>query len=150
MSKEVNLIEASDKDCVELAFFNKQLNDDGGCNNDMSVQELEKRMHKFLISGYKAIIFESDGVHIGYTLIEISRTPVFIRHFFIIGEYRRQGYGTAAFKKIICYLNADELELSVLVSNNIGYKFWQNCGLMPYEVLMRYKSNDSSGGDNCR
>lgn len=149
MSKEVNLIEATDENCIELACLNKQLNDDGGCNNNMSVVELEKRMHTFLLSGYKAIIFEANGVHIGYTLIEINRTPVFIRHFFIIGEYRRQGYGKAAFKKIINYLKADELDLSVLISNSIGYKFWKECGLKPYEVLMRYKSNNRMGDDNC-
>lgn len=110
----------------------------------MSIQELEKRMYKFILSGYKAIIFEADGVHIGYTLIEVNRTPIFIRHFFIIKEYRRQGYGTAAFQKIIYNLNVDALDLSVLISNSIGYKFWKSCGLMPYEVFMHYKSNNSS------
>lgn len=149
MPKEINLIEASKENCIELAYLNKQLNDDGGCNNNMSVQELEKRMHKFLLSGYKAIIFEANGVHIGYTLIDINRTPVFIRHFLIIGEYRRQGYGTAALKKIIYYLKVDELDLSVLISNNIGYKFWKSCGLTPYEVLMRYRNNNCSRDDNC-
>lgn len=145
MSKEVNLIEASEENCIELAYLNKQLNDDGGCNNNMSIQELEERMHKFLLSDYKAVIFEANGKHIGYALIKISKLPIFIRHFFIIEKFRRQGYGTAAFKKIINYFKVDELDLSVLISNNIGYEFWKSCGLKPYELFMRYKSNNKLG-----
>lgn len=142
MPNEVNLIEATDENCTELASFNKQLNDDGGCNNNMSIQELEIRMHEFLLSEYKAIIFEVDGTHIGYTLIAINRTPMFIRHFFIVKKFRRQGYGTEAFRKLINYLQVDKIELSILVSNYVGYKFWTSCGLKPYEMFMYYKIGD--------
>ena len=143
MSKEVNFIVASDKHCAELASFNKQLNDGGGCNNDMTIQELEKRMHEFLLSGYQAIIFEVDGTHIGYTLVELATTPIFIRHYFIAEKFRRQGYGTIAFKNLVKFLKVDKIDLSVLVSNNIGYEFWTSCGLMPYEVFMHYRNEES-------
>ncbi len=145
MSKEVNFIVASEEHCAELASFNKQLNDDGGCNNSMTIHELEKRMHEFLLSGYKAIIFEVDGTHVGYTLVELVKAPIFIRHYFIGKKYRRQGYGTAAFIKLVNFLKVDKIDLSVLVSNDIGFKFWISCGLMPYEVFMHYRSGESKG-----
>lgn len=76
MSKEVSFVVASNVHCAELAILNKQLNDSGGCNNDMSVPELKNRMQEFLTSGYKAIIFEADGIHIGYTLVALNKSPI--------------------------------------------------------------------------
>lgn len=141
MPKEVNFIVASEENCVELAIFNKCLVDSGGSYNTMSIQELEKRMFGFLESGYMAVIFEVEGVHIGYALIDINKNPMFIRHYFIIEEYRRQGYGTAAFNKLIVFLEVDRVDLTVLASNDIGFKFWTSCGLTPYEVVMHYRSD---------
>lgn len=145
MPKEVKFIVATDKHCAELASFNKQLNDDGGCNNDMTIQELEKRMHEFLLSGYKAIIFDVNGTHVGYTLVALNKSPIFIRHYFIAEKFRRQGYGTASFIKLINYLKVDKIDLSVLVSNDIGFKFWTSCGLIPYEVFMHYRNEERKG-----
>lgn len=141
MSNEVNLIVASFEHCSELALFNKELADCGGSHNTMSIYELENRMHNFISSGYIAIIFEVDGIHIGYTLIKKNISPMFIRHFFITEKYRHLGYGTIAFKKTINFLNVDKIDLSVLMSNDIGLKFWKSCGLVPYEVRMHYREN---------
>lgn len=141
MPKEVNFIVATDENCSELATFNKDLIDSGGSYNTMSIQELEKRMSDFLASGYIAIIFEVEGVHIGYALVAKNEIPMFIRHYFIVEKYRRQGYGTAAFKKLLCFLRVDRIDLSVLVSNDIGFKFWTSCGLVPYEVFMHYRGD---------
>ena len=65
------------------------------------------------------------------------------RHYFIAKNYRRQGYGTAAFRKLVNFLKVDKIDLSVLVSNDIGFKFWTSCGLMPYEIFMHYRSGES-------
>lgn len=139
MQNKVNLIIASEDDCAELATFNKSLIDDGGANNTMSLQELDIRMYELLASGYIAIIFELDGEHIGYTLIDTNKTPMFVRHYYIAKKFRRKGYGTSAFKKLIDFLKIDKIDLSVLVSNDAGYKFWESCGLTPYEVFMHYR-----------
>jgi RimJ/RimL family protein N-acetyltransferase len=142
MQKEVNFIISSEKDCYELACFNKALIDDGGSNNTMTFEELENRMHKFLSEGYIAIIFEVDKAHIGYTLVDRSKTPIFIRQFFIAKQFRRKGYGSTAFNKLIDFLNIDKVDLSVLASNNIGYKFWTKCGFASYEIVMHYKKEE--------
>ncbi len=142
MPREVNFIVASEENCEELATLNKKLIDDGGSNNNMSVTELENRMHEFVSGGYTAIIFEADGKHIGYTLIAVDKSPMFVRHFFIDKQFRRKGYGTAAFNKLITFLKVDEIDLSVLASNKIGYEFWRSCGLIPYETFMHFRGKD--------
>ena len=81
-----------------------------------------------------------DGTYIGYTLVAINKIPIFIRHYFIAEKFRRQGYGTAAFAKLVEFLNIDKIDLSVLVSNDTGFKFWTSCGLIPYEVIMHYRN----------
>ncbi|EHP50830.1 hypothetical protein HMPREF9449_00519 [Odoribacter laneus YIT 12061] len=82
MFKELKFIIATHTDCLELAIFNKSLVDNGGSNNNMTIKELEVRMHEFISSGYLAIIFSVEDQHIGYTLIDNSKSPIFIRHFF--------------------------------------------------------------------
>lgn len=139
MKHELSLIIATAANCPELASFNKDLIDCGGSNNSMSVEELENRMHDFISSGFIALIFEVEGIHVGYTLIDKNKNPVFIRHFFIAEEYRRRRYGTKAFKKIVEFFAVEKIDLTVLCSNEVGYKFWTQCGFSPYETVMHYR-----------
>jgi len=139
MNKEVKITISTDKNCRELALFNKALIDDGGSINAMSLEELENRMREFITSGFVAMIFEVENIHIGYALIDTNKTPFFIRQFFIGKEFRRRGYGRTAFSKIVEYFNTDQLDLTVLCNNEIAYKFWINCGLVPYETILHYR-----------
>ncbi len=139
MKHELNLIVSQDKDCSELAKFNKDLIDCGGSNNSMNIEELEARMHDFIAGGFTAVIFEVEKVHIGYSLIDRNKNPIFIRQFFVTEEYRLKGYGTQAFNKILELLNIENADLTVLCGNEIGYKFWMQCGFSPYEIVMHYQ-----------
>ncbi|GHT10774.1 hypothetical protein FACS189426_11660 [Bacteroidia bacterium] len=139
MQKKLNLIVASQKDCSELAFFNKSLAEDGGSNNIMTRDELELRMHQLISNGYLAFIFEVENEHIGYALIDNNKNPVFVRQFFVAKQFRRKGYGKMAFNQLVAFLNVDKIDLTVLYSNKVGYEFWKNCGLLPYEISMHYR-----------
>ncbi len=125
-------------DSKDLARFNKNLIDDGGCINSMSEIELEGRMKQFLELDYLAYFFIVDNKKIGYVLVNVRQKPFFIRHFYIIKEYRRKGYGTMAFNRLVEILDISEIDLTVLVQNEIGYKFWISCGLIPHEITMHY------------
>ena len=140
MKKEINLsiTIATEKDCAELGIMNRAMADDGGANNNMTVLELQERMKKFMKTNYIAVFFVVNGERVGYALIDKTCNPMFIRQFFIKSEFRRKGYGTAAFKEILRYFNIDQISLSVLKSNTIGQKFWDSCGLIPYEIVMHY------------
>lgn len=133
------LEKAATSDSKNLASFNKMLIDDGGCINSMSEIELEERMKQFLESGYSAYFFTVDNKKIGYVLVNVVQTPFFVRHFYIVKDYRRKGYGTQAFKRLVEILDAKAIDLTVLVQNEIGYKFWISCGLIPYEFTMHYR-----------
>lgn len=139
MADELKLIVALDKDCLELASYNKLLIDDGGSNNNMAIAELELRMHQLISEGYLAFIFEVENEHIGYALIDNNQTPIFIRQFFVKKQFRRKGYGKKAFNQILTFFDVQNVNLSVLSSNEIGYQFWQNCDLVPYEIIMHYR-----------
>lgn len=139
----MNLVleKATVNDCDCLACLNKMLIDDGGSINSMNIDKLKTRMKQFLLSTYLAYFFVVDGIRIGYALINIEQPPFFIRHFYVINEYRRKGYGTEAFKQITKVLKTTDIDLKVLVQNEIGYKFWISCGLIPYDVTMHYREN---------
>ena len=140
VKKEISLsiTIATERDCAELGIMNRAMADDGGANNNMTVLELQERMKKFMKTNYIAVFFVVNGERVGYALIDKTCNPMFIRQFFIKSEFRRKGYGTAAFKEILRYFNIDQISLSVLKSNTIGQKFWDSCGLIPYEIVMHY------------
>jgi len=140
MQQKIKFITATEEHCKKLAFLNKCLIDEGGSYNTMSIQQLENRMMEFISSNnYIVIIFDVDNTQIGYTLVNKIQTPVFIRHFFIMKEFRRKGYGSSAFNKLVDYLKVDKIDLSVLSRNEIGYEFWTSCGFAPYETFMHYR-----------
>lgn len=139
MQKELNLIIAKETDYIELGYLNKQLINSGGSINNMTLFELEQRMLHFITTDYWAIFFEVDGIHIGYTLVSKEKNPLFIRHFLILEEYRRKGYGRIAFNKLISFFDVKDIKLTVLANNDVAKKFWKCCGLKPYEIVMHYK-----------
>jgi predicted GNAT family acetyltransferase len=139
MKNELQLVLSAENDCDELGELNKAFIDDGGSINNMHIEELKSRMHWFIQNGFVALIFEVDGHHVGYALIDTNQTPIFIRHFFVKKSFRRRGYGTSAFVKIVEHFNANAINLTVLCSNEIGNKFWAKCGLVAYETVMYFR-----------
>lgn len=133
------LEKATPADSKVLAGLNKKLIDDGGCINSMSEIELEVRMKQFIESDYSAYFFTIDKTIIGYVLVNVRQKPIFIRHFYIMKAYRRKGYGTQAFRLLVKILDATAVDLKVLVQNEIGYKFWTSCGLIPFDITMQYR-----------
>ena len=94
-TNEITIEAAALDDCPALAVMNRQLIGDEGSGNTMTVSELEIRMRDWLQQGvYTGFLFKLNGVVIGYALVDISDS--WMRHFFICGEYRRQGYGRKA------------------------------------------------------
>lgn len=140
MDELLKLTIAGAEDCLELGLFNKILIDSGGSNNNMSTKELQERMLHFITTDYYAVFFDVDGVHIGYTLVTKKKTPMFIRHYLILPQYRRRGYGLKAFNQLLSFFQVDSIDLTVLCSNTVGQKFWQRCGLKPYEIKMHYRN----------
>ena len=125
-------------DVPELAIMNKSLIEDEKSTNPMNLEELGQRMEGFLNGEYDAYYFMMDDAVIGYALVRISSTPLYLRQFFIQRQYRRRHYGKEAFSLLLDELDTDTIELDVLPWNEAGLLFWKDCGLQEICISMKY------------
>ena len=142
---QLTLKTATFRDVTELCIFNQLLIRDEGSTNVMVLKELEQRMLGLFNNGYQATFVCIDEVNIGYVLFverknERAKPYVFLRHFFIQDEYRRQGIG----KDVISQLKAEQFKdkkvlLEVLVSNERGRNFWESCGFEYRSMTMELR-----------
>ncbi|MDR3148401.1 MAG: GNAT family N-acetyltransferase [Oscillospiraceae bacterium] len=126
-------------DIPMLAALNKQLIEDEGSDNTMNLAELETRMRSWLNEDYHAFFFKSSSKVLGYALVQISLSPMYLRQFFICREYRRKGYGRAAFNVLITHLSIDTFDIDVLLGNQAGVAFWHSLGFRDSSVSMRFE-----------
>ena len=84
-------------DLTLLAEYNKRLIEDEKSDNAMDIGELADRMRHFLETDYEAYFFKVDGEVIGYALVNVSVSPVYLRQFLIDRKVRRNRYGQTAF-----------------------------------------------------
>lgn len=124
-------------DCVKLACLNKELIEDEGHDNPMSIEELKTRMEDFISGEYRAVYFIEGQEIIGYALVKTTSTPYYLRQFFICREHRRKGYGQQAFTKLLENLDVETIDLEVLHWNHTGIAFWEKLGFTPRSVYMR-------------
>ncbi|MBP7402247.1 MAG: GNAT family N-acetyltransferase [Clostridia bacterium] len=126
-------------DCAGLARMNRELIEDEGHENPMSTAELGTRMEGFLTSGYRAFLFREEGETVGYALVDTTRSPLYLRQFFIARGHRRRGYGREAFRLLLGRLGADTIDIEVLYWNEAGLRFWESLGFRPRSLYMRYR-----------
>ena len=135
----VNVLACAQADIPELAKLNRQLIEDEQADNPMTEAQLARRMEEFLGAGYRAFFFEADGSRVGYALVDVTKTPLYLRHFFICREHRRQGYGREAFFALLGHLRVSEMDLDVYVWNHRGILFWKSLGFAARSMNMRLK-----------
>jgi ribosomal protein S18 acetylase RimI-like enzyme len=138
-AKMITLRECTIEDTNILAEMNKQLIEDERATNTMDIDQLKERMAVFIKDGYKAFLFTSENTIIGYSLIDMTKEPVYLRHFFIKREERRRHYGKESFRALIEYLKIDKLEIDVYDWNDIGKEFWKSLGFKNKWTRMKYK-----------
>lgn len=133
----IKLVPATSADCPHLARMNKQLIVAEGSDNPMDEAQLTARMHGFLQGTYRAWFFVIAADIVGYTLVDMARTPYYVRHFFVVASMRRQGLGRQAFALLKTMLDNQPVELDVLLTNPHGLAFWQAIGLVPRSICLR-------------
>ncbi|MDR1693552.1 MAG: GNAT family N-acetyltransferase [Oscillospiraceae bacterium] len=128
-------------DCAELARLNKQLLEDEGNEKPVTIEGLYLRMEDFLAGEYQAVFFEQEKEVVGYALVRMTSSPLYLRQFFICRAHRRQGYGREAFGRLLEYLDTDEVDIEVLMANAVGLAFWQSLGFYQNGgvISMRYR-----------
>ena len=118
MGELLNLKIAGVEDYLELGLYNKILIESGGSVNDMNIADLQERMRQFIRTDYYAVFFEINGVRVGYTLVSKEKNPMFIRHFLILPQYRRNGYGLMAFKQLLSFFQVLKLSFDLIDLNH--------------------------------
>ncbi|WP_159888695.1 GNAT family N-acetyltransferase [Paenibacillus puerhi] len=129
--------EASDDDLRLLAHMNKQLIEDEQHDNKMNLEQLKERMRSFIQTEYKAYIFKDEEKIRGYALVNHCKEPVYLRHFFICRDSRRNGYGRQYFNELLKILNTDRIDIEVMYWNNRGSDFWKTLGFKERSIYMR-------------
>lgn len=135
----MNIKECTLEDVEMLALLNKQLIEDEKSNNPMNIKELEERMKSFLLSEYNAYFFIIGQEIVGYALVRMNCSPLYLRQFLIERSYRKQHYGKQAFHALLEYLNIKNIDIEVLTWNEAGQSFWKNCGFKEISKYMRYE-----------
>lgn len=128
---------ATHEDVLQLAQMNWQLIRDEGSDNPMTVAQLTDRMTGFLTTTYHAWMIQPAQLVVGYILVDMGRMPCYLRQMYVAAEYRRQGYGRAAFVALCDELAHVPLEVEVFVWNSPAVAFWQSFGFAPRVIQMR-------------
>jgi len=130
---------AGKDDLLLLADLNRQLIEDEGHSNPMSVAELENRLRAWLVRTYTAVLFMNDGSVVGYALYRTDNMGIFLRQFFICRDARRKGFGREAmdllFRRV--WPAGALVTLEALSANRAAIDFWRALGFENYAVTMR-------------
>ena len=129
---------ASQTDIRLLAALNRQLVEDEGHRNYLSVAELADRMRAFLATDYRAALFERDGRLVAYALWAERYDGLYLRQFFVVREARRGGIGRQAMAILRSEVWPQDarLYLEVLTSNSRGLAFWRSLGFADYALTL--------------
>ncbi|MVP00830.1 GNAT family N-acetyltransferase [Paenibacillus lutrae] len=129
-----------------LAQMNKELIQDEGSRNPMSLEQLEERMNGWLFDEWEIEIIQKDTSVIGYAVYHIRKDDfypdekyIYLRQFYMRREHRGKGYGTEALKHLIRYSfpYGAKVSIDVLESNARGSNFWKKFGFEPYYTQMK-------------
>jgi ribosomal protein S18 acetylase RimI-like enzyme len=122
-----------------LTRMNKELREDEHIDNYMTDGELAERMQGFLYenSGYEAYLFIEDKEVVGYALVFLNEEPTYIRQFYVCRNARRKGYGSEGILLLKKALNAERLDLEVLIWNTPAIEFYRSVGFKDRLIRMR-------------
>jgi len=131
-----------------LARMNVQLIRDEGHRNAMTEPELQMRMQGWLAGEYTAAIFERDSAPVGYVLYRREEPHIYLRQFFVEGDWRRQGVGRAAMKWMLEneWRDAPRVRLEVLTGNIAAIAFWRSVGFADYAITMERPTSPGKCG----
>ncbi|HEV2438543.1 MAG TPA: GNAT family N-acetyltransferase [bacterium] len=146
----LSLRSATEADVEMLAKMNKQLIEDEGHRNPMTISELAARMRGWLQSGWNADLFERVDPQVGPTMVGYAlyqhrndeffpeRPIVYLRQFLITREHRQQGLGRRALRELLAvrFPLPCTVVVDVLTANTRGVEFWQAVGFAPYQMTL--------------
>ena len=131
--------ECSIDDVPLLAKMNQLFFEEEEPETNLSLPHLEERMKGYINSEYEAFFFVVDDKIVGYALCSKSKTPVYLRQFFIGRNDRRNGYGKQAFRLLIEHLGVPESNVDVYAWNDTAIRFWRSLGFEMRRFNLSYR-----------
>lgn len=99
---EIWIRKATIDDLKLLSQMNKELIEDEGSRNPMTLVQLEDRFLGWLSSDWEIALFEKASAILGYAVYQIreddfypEESNVYLRQYYIARLYRSHGYGSA-------------------------------------------------------
>ncbi len=133
---------ATPEDAPLLARLNKQLIEDEGHSNPMTVPELEIRMRGWLEGAYAAVLFQEQGAVVAYALYRPEGEGIYLRHLFVARERRRQGVGRRALELLLTRIWPANARITVeaLAHNAPALAFYRALGFRDHTVMLERRS----------
>ncbi|MGM0882947.1 MAG: N-acetyltransferase family protein [Bacillota bacterium] len=138
---------ATEADLKLLAQMNKELIQDEGSRNPMTIEQLEERMDGWILGEWEVEIIEKDNNIIGYAVYKHGKDDFYsklkyihLRQYYIGKDYRGRGYGTSALKQLLTHSFPEgvKVTIDVLESNPRGHNFLMKFGFSPYYTHMEF------------
>jgi len=130
--------ECTIEDVPLLAKLYKLFFEEEKSETNLHLPHLEERMRGYINSEFKAFLFLQDDKIVGYTLCDISKTPVYLRQFFISREERRKGYGKQALAMVMDHLNIKDSNIDAYHWDDSGSSFLKSVGIKPQRSKSTY------------
>lgn len=131
-----------------LARMNRELADDEGHRNPMTVDQMEDRFKRFVDEqGWHIDLFMLDDEIIGYAMHRYEPDPaepsgqhVYLRQFYIVRHRRRGGAGHLAFEALVQarFARGERIYLEVIENNPGGKVFWLRTGFSSYSSILEH------------
>ena len=134
---------ATQNDLDLLISMNLQLMSDEQYDRPLEMPAVRTRMQHFISDrNFGAFLFLANDAVAGYAVMELDKTPLYLRHFFIQSEFRRKHIGTSCFKLLLKQLKTDTIDLDVMVWNTRGFGFWKSLGFSERCISMTYRPSE--------
>ncbi len=131
-------------DLDTLTRMNVELRADERIDNVMTDAEVKERMRGFLLGKtYRIHVFLEDSGIVGYSVVDVTKTPVYMRQFFIDRNSRRRGLGRKFFHMLVGVLDVEAIDVEVLAWNETAVEFYKKIGFSRRYVGMRLRTNDA-------
>ena len=142
---ELRIDRAERVDAQLLATLNFQLDEDEPHPYPLGMLALTERMTRWIESGeYEVLLFRRGERVTGYAAWRLEDRGIYLRHFFICRDQRRQGSGRAAMT-LLCrdvFRKDRPIQIEAAVWNKDAIAFWHAIGFQDFGLSMELKAGE--------
>ena len=143
---ELRIDRAKGSDAELLAGLNRQLDEDEPHPYPLPLAALTDRMQRWIDSGeYQVLLFRRGERVTGYAAWRLEDRGIYLRHFFVCRDQRRQGWGRAAMA-LLCrdvFPKGRPVQIEAAIGNTSGIAFWRAIGFQDFGLSMELKAGQT-------